>query len=83
MLFPLDGLRKGDTELGQEAAVVGLRPLLGEATVVVVREGTDHFPLDVLPSRLDGTDGQVSEEPGEVTGERCARREQSPSTMIC
>src|ERR1700722_1376620 len=51
------GLGRGHAELGQEAAVVGLHPLLGQPAVVVVPEDTDHFPLEVLPGGLDRTDG--------------------------
>jgi hypothetical protein len=74
---PLAGLRDRDTKLCQEAAVVGLHPLLGQAAFVVVPEGTDHFPLEVLPSRLERTDGREGEEPGEVTRERGARRQEA------
>src|ERR1700722_4688220 len=67
------GLGRGYAELGQEAAVVGLHPLLGQPPVVVVPEDTDHFPLEVLTGGLDWTDGRVGKDPGEVTGERGAR----------
>src|SRR5580700_10769366 len=71
------GLYRGYAELGQEAAVVGLHPLLCQAAVVVVPEGTDHFPLEVLPGRPYRTDGRVGKDPGEVTGERGARRQEA------
>jgi hypothetical protein len=61
--------------LSQEAAVVGLYPFLGQPALVVVPEGTDHIPLEVLPGGLDSTDGRVGKEPGEVTGERGVRRQ--------
>src|SRR5665213_24292 len=48
----LGGLGCGDAELGQEAAVVGLYPLFGESPVLVVSEGADHFPLEVLAGGL-------------------------------
>jgi hypothetical protein len=70
-------------ELGQEASVVGLHPLLGQPPVIVVPEETDHFPLEVLPSGLDCADRRVREHPGEVAGERSARRQNLPSTTIC
>ncbi len=41
----LGGLRRGHAQLGQEAAVVGLHPFLGQPALVVVPEGTDHLPL--------------------------------------
>ena len=44
-------------QLGQEAAVVGLHSFLGQPVLGVVPEGTDHFPLEGLPSGLDWTDG--------------------------
>ena len=53
----LGGLRRGHAELDQEAAVVGLHPLLGQAPFVVVPERVDHFPLKVRASGLDGADG--------------------------
>ena len=46
------------TQLGQEAAVVGLHPFLGQPTLAVVPEGADHFPIEVLPGGLDWTDGR-------------------------
>src|SRR3984957_3837866 len=69
------GLCRLHAELGQEAAVVGLHPFLGQPALVVVPEGTDHFPLEVLPGGLDWTDGRIGKEPGEVTRERGARRQ--------
>jgi predicted kinase len=48
---------RGHAELGQEAAVVGLHPLLSQSPVVVVPERVDRFPLDVLAGGLDGADG--------------------------
>src|SRR5580704_17695663 len=69
-------LGRGDSELGQKAAVVGLHPLLGQLPAGVVPEGTDHFPLEVLPSGLDWTDGRVGEDPGEIAGERRACRQE-------
>src|ERR1700722_13927533 len=65
-----------DSELDKQAAVVGLHPFLGQPALVVVPEYTDHFPLEVLPGGLDWTDGRVGEEPGEVTRERRARRQE-------
>jgi hypothetical protein len=73
---PLGGLRRGHAELGQEAAVVGLHPLLSQPPVVVVPERVDHFPLDVLAGGLDGADGRVGEGAGEVAGERIACRQE-------
>jgi hypothetical protein len=72
------GLGRGHAELGQEAAVVGLHPLLGQPpVVVVVPEDTDHLPLEVLTGGLDWTDGRVGKDPGEVTEERGARRQEA------
>src|SRR5258708_31950980 len=71
--YLLSGLRDSHTELGQEAAVVGLHPFLGRQALVVVPEGTDHFPLEVLSGGLDWADGRVGKDPGEVPGERAAR----------
>jgi len=59
----LDRLCRGHAQLGQEAAVVGLHPFLGQPALVVVPKDTDHFPLEVLPSGLDGTDGRVGKDP--------------------
>src|SRR5580658_7712669 len=70
------GLRRGHAQLGQEAAVVGLHPLLCQPALVVVPEGTDRFPLEVLTGRPYRTDGRVGKDPGEVTGERGARRQE-------
>src|ERR1700689_383959 len=75
-LRPLSGgLCRGHAQLGQQAAVVGLHPFLGQPALVVVHEGTDHFPLEVLTGGLDWTDGRVGKDPREVTGERGARRQ--------
>src|SRR5689334_24641486 len=60
-------------ELGQEAAVAGLRPLLRQPPVLVVPEGVDHFPLDVPPGGLDRSDGRGGEHAGEAASERVAR----------
>ncbi len=65
-------------QLGQEAAVVGLHPFLGQPALLVVPEGTDHYPLEGLPSGLDWTDGRVGKGPGEFPGERGARRQEIP-----
>ena len=70
------GLGGCDSELDQQAAVVGLHPFLDQPALVVVSENTDHFPLEVLAGGLDGTDGRVGKEPGEVTRERGARRQE-------
>jgi hypothetical protein len=70
------GLGCRDAELGQEAAGVGLHPLLGQSPVVVVPERADHLPLEVLLGGLDGADGRVGEDAGEVAGERGARRQE-------
>src|ERR1700724_1375795 len=70
-------LCRGHAQLGQEAAVVSLHPFLGQPALVVVPEGTDHFPLEVLPGGLDWTDGRVGKEPSEVAGERGARRQEA------
>jgi hypothetical protein len=78
-----DRLRHSHAELGQETAVVGLHPLLCQSGVVVVPEGTDHFPLKVLSGGLDWTDQRVGKDPGEVTGEGSACRQEVASTMIC
>jgi len=59
-------------QLGQEAVVVGRHPSLGQPAFIAVPEGTDRFPLDVLPSGLDWTDGRVGKDPGETPGERGA-----------
>ena len=67
--------RRGHTELGQEAAVVGLHPFLGQQAVVVIPKESDHFPLEVLPGRLDWTDGRVRKDLCEVTRERGAGRQ--------
>src|ERR1700747_917953 len=59
-LRPLSGgLWRGHAPLGQEAAVGGLPPLLCQPALVVVPEGTDHFPLEVLTGRPYRTDGRV------------------------
>src|SRR6476646_2673487 len=76
-LRPLSGgLCRGHAQLGQEAAVVGLHPLLCQPALVVVPEGTDHFPLEVLTGRPYRTNGRVGKDPSEVTGERGARRQE-------
>jgi hypothetical protein len=68
----LGGLWRRHAELGQEAAVVGLHPFLGQPALVVVPEGTDRFPLEVLPSGLDRTDswtrGWISSERWKLSG---------------
>jgi AcrR family transcriptional regulator len=66
-------LRRGHAELGQEAAVVGLHSLLGQSPVVVVPEGVDHFPFDVLAGGLDWSDGRGCEHAGEVAIKRVPR----------
>jgi hypothetical protein len=58
----LGGLCGGYAELGQEAAVVGLHPLLRQPPVLVVAEGVDHFPRDVLAGGLDRSDGRGCED---------------------
>src|SRR5579859_942223 len=79
LLRPLyGGFGGGDSELDQQTAVVGLHPFLGQPALVVVSENTDHFPLEVLAGGLDGTDGRVGKEPGEVTRECGARRQAVP-----
>ena len=50
------GFGGGDAEFGQQAAVVGLHPFLGQAPVVVVPEGADHFPFEGLPGGFDWAD---------------------------
>src|ERR1700745_37439 len=72
----LGGPCRGPAELGKEAAVVGLHPFLGRQALVVEPEGTDHFPLEMLPGGLDWADGRVGKDPAEVTGEGGARRQE-------
>jgi len=62
--------RAGDAEVGQEAAVVGLDPLLRQPAVVVVPERGDDFPLDLLAGGPDRTAGSVGEDTREAARER-------------
>ena len=79
----LGGLHGGHAELGQEAAVVGLHPLLGQSPVVVVPERVDHFPFDVLAGGLDWSDGRGYEDVGEVAENVLRAARNLPSAMIC
>ena len=76
----LNGFRDGDAEVGEEAAVVGLHPFLGQSPIIVVPEGADDFPFQVLAGGFDGADGRIGEDAGEdageVAGERGARGEE-------